>query len=489
MVIAQFTYFSQLTGIQGDEEIEQVSNIEVVNDGYVVWGGGANNQIGLFHFVRKHDFQGQLIDQTTVVYYPEDYLYSGIVNSFQYNPHTDEFVMLQGAETPTGVQGRMLAFNQNLDLVSDLYYDIYPPNTYFYGFLIEEDGYVITGEQGSDINSEGTFIAKLDFEGDVLWNEILQPEVYQQIYRNLSIIPVQEGYLLAGRGRALFNDFGILTKVSNQGNVLDVVNSVDLTMPRSYGMLACELSNGEILSLQAFGYEWVEEFGNPHIYWTKTRLRKLNPETLEFYDPVIEHFTNYEMHWGGVNKVLPTPDGGAIFVGTNLGNYFDSDAWLMKINSDGNEEWFKNVNYQTCNDCENVLYDIELAPDGGYIAAGYFINNAVDPRSSSWLVKVDACGDLEWQGCQPLSVPERYAQSFAVYPNPSAGRFTLESTTQAKVDAYSVYDLSGRLVVQEAVNALADGLQIELDVPSGFYTLQLRLEGGRMEAYKIQMVK
>jgi hypothetical protein len=44
-----------------------------------------------------------------------------------------------------------------------------------------------------------------------------------------------------------------------------------------------------------------------------------------------------------------------IFAGCNGGFYYNYGAWLLKVDSDGNQEWFKNVNYQTCNDCENVL--------------------------------------------------------------------------------------------------------------------------------------
>jgi hypothetical protein len=192
---------------------------------------------------------------------------------------------------------------------------------------------------------------------------------------------------------------------------------------------------------------------------------------------------------GAATKGLPTPDGGIIFVGTNPGYFYNYDAWLQKVDSDGNEEWFKNVNYQTCNDCENILYDIELAPDGGYIAAGYFINWEVDPRSSTWLLKVDACGDLEWQGCSPLNVPERKGQSFSIYPNPSTGRFTVETSSQNRVRAWRMHDLSGRQVAQGTDNSNAAALIIDQNLPSGMYILQLELAQGEIESYKIQVVK
>gem|GEM_PF-4528505 len=47
-LLAQFTYFSQLTGVQEVNETEQVSNIEVVDDGYAVWGGEPMMQLAFF---------------------------------------------------------------------------------------------------------------------------------------------------------------------------------------------------------------------------------------------------------------------------------------------------------------------------------------------------------------------------------------------------------------------------------------------------------
>ena len=128
-------------------------------------------------------------------------------------------------------------------------------------------------------------------------------------------------------------------------------------------MLSCELINGEILTIQGFGYEWVPEFGNPNVYWTMLRVSKLSSED---YVPTdgLEYFTNYEYFRNGANKMLPTSDGGAMILGGYYGYFIDFNSWMLKVDSNGNEEKFKNVNYQTCNDCENVLYDIELAPDG-----------------------------------------------------------------------------------------------------------------------------
>jgi hypothetical protein len=95
--------------------------------------------------------------------------------------------------------------------------------------------------------------------------------------------------------------------------VVETLLSVDHAVPHSKGMSIRKLANGEYLSSQLLSYQWVADFGNPYIYWTKTRLRKINPETVEFYGPVVEHFTNNEMYNAGPYKCLPTGDGGGDF--------------------------------------------------------------------------------------------------------------------------------------------------------------------------------
>ena len=492
-VQAQYTYFNQIYGEIGDLASETMSNVEVVNDGYVTWGGGINDGVDL-EYLRKFDLDGVLIDENILDLGDESF-YAGIVNSMQWNPYTQQFVVLQGSIINDGVSARLLSFDTDLELDQNVIYDNYAPNTYFFGFLIEPDGYVIIGERGPLVNGEGTFIMKLDLEGNVLWNEIMQPEVNQHVYRNWSILSLDSGYMIFGGGVVVDDRFGLITLTDLQGETGSEIEVIDEDAARTGSIICTQLDNGEFLFLQGIGYEMVEDFGNPDVFWNSLSVGKFDPQT-EDVIVLQEYFTDYEYFLSSAWDLEATSDGGAIILGHRAGWFYDSYAWMMKVDADGVQEWFHEYTYETCDDCDNVLYDIELAPDGGYIAAGKFHNSDIDPRNSPWLLKVDACGDVEWQDCPISSVGlvERNPQSFSIYPNPSAGRFSVSTETQKRVVGVEVVDMTGISTpldgLGSTLNVTASStLEINIDVPTGLYLLRLVLDDGSIESYRVEVVK
>ena len=488
---AQFTYFNQITGEQGDLSAEITTNVEIINNRYILLGAAVDDGT-LFLYAREYNNIGEIVNSNIIYPDSSEYVYIGRTKSFQWNPYTETFVFMQGVNLlgQGNLEGYLIEFDSNLDTTFTRRYNQFTPYTYLFTFLIEEDGYVVVGETTDNPNSQGTFIMKLDFEGYVLWSEIMQPMVFQDIYRNWSIEKLENGYLIAGRGRteeSNFETFGLLTTTNFQGETINELQVVDSTMLKSNTMSSTQLESGELLTTQVIGYELVEEFNNPNIFWTKLKIRMYDPDTGEFYNEV-DFFDNYEYFQGGPNKLLATPDGGVILLGGYFGWYFDKTAWMLKLDSNLNQEWYQEYSYETCNDCENLLYDIELAPDGGYVAAGSFRNSAVDPRTSTWLLKVDACGDVEWQGCTPVGIEEKEPRVFSVYPNPSVGRFRVESDLNQSVASWAVYNLSGKKVAEGNTQNNVT-LEISLNLSSGLYALELVQQNGDRENHKIQIVK
>ena len=107
-----------------------------------------------------------------------------------------------------------------------------------------------------------------------------------------------------------------------------------------------------------------------------------------------------------VEYVDRTVDKGYILVGkTNSFSSGKSDIWLIKTNSNGNEEW--NRTFGGVYDEYGVC--VHQTKDGGYIIVG---SKADDEKSSIWLIKTDSDGNEEWN--KTFDSPD-IDQAFYVY--------------------------------------------------------------------------
>lgn len=105
--------------------------------------------------------------------------------------------------------------------------------------------------------------------------------------------------------------------------------------------------------------------------------------------------------------VVQTSDGGYIVAGWTSsndddvsGNHGEKDAWVVKLNEEGNVQWQKCLG-GSGHDAAN---DVEQTKDGGYIVVGWTSSNDGDVTENrgevdAWVVKLDREGNIQWQRC------------------------------------------------------------------------------------------
>ncbi len=106
----------------------------------------------------------------------------------------------------------------------------------------------------------------------------------------------------------------------------------------------------------------------------------------------------------GANSVVQTLDGGYVFAGSTgsndgdvAGNHGSIDYWVVKLNENGDIEWQKTLGGSGY----EVAEAIQQTSDGGYIItgnSGSADGDISDPQGEDdiWVVKLNADGDLEW---------------------------------------------------------------------------------------------
>ncbi|MBT4411378.1 MAG: T9SS type A sorting domain-containing protein [Bacteroidetes bacterium] len=93
-----------------------------------------------------------------------------------------------------------------------------------------------------------------------------------------------------------------------------------------------------------------------------------------------------------IQYVSLTSDGGYIITGSTGDHMLNHlDAWLIKVDENGNKEWDKKIGGSG----NQKAYTVFQLNDGGYILSGYACDD--NNKGDFWLFKTDGTGNLLWQ--------------------------------------------------------------------------------------------
>ncbi len=240
-------------------------------------------------------------------------------------------------------------------------------------------GCVVAGETYSKLGTgwHNAWVFKLDTNGELEWDNAFGGSGYDT---TSSILQTTDGkYTIAGwtdsKG-AGYNDAWVFRLDSN-GN---------LEWDNTYGGKYDDVANS-ILQINEVEYIVVGETSSKGMGEYDAWVFKLDSNGNLLWDNT----------FGGSDidraySLLQTPDGGCVIAGvTSSKGAGGEDAWVFKLDSSGNLEWDNTFGGSDI----DKAYSLLQTTDGGYIIAGVTSSKGAGD-DDAWIFKLDSNGNLEW---------------------------------------------------------------------------------------------
>ena len=285
----------------------------------------------------------------------------------------------------------------------------------FYGFKsvqqTSDGGYVLAGAEEGCFKPQCTsggfgtlncaVAVKLSSSGKLQWQQFY-PAAFQSNANQISQTN-DGGYVVAGTTQDTSNNtFAWIAKLDSNGNVQWQKLIGGKCAAFAVADSARQTSDGGFIVAGGFDY-------------SSNCTASLLGVRLDSNGSVVwEQAYTVGGHAGPNASIQPTSDGGyalAAIAGFQSTSGSSENAVLIKLNSSGAIQWqnrydvgttcyYNFLGNYTCDDFGTLTYAMRQASDGGFVLAGDI--QAIDPSDglpvlSSWLVKTDTNGSVQWQ--------------------------------------------------------------------------------------------
>jgi hypothetical protein len=245
-----------------------------------------------------------------------------------------------------------------------------------------DGGYVITGYVDSyqDMMTYSRVgLLRYNEQGNLLWNKSYK---FGRESIGWSVLQTSDqGFIVVGF-TSKKNDDVLLIKTDEVGN--EQWNRTYGGSKEDYGLAIDHSDDGGYIILGR-----TESFSNDSFIW----LIRIDGNGNELWNRTIPGSQDI---WG--SSFSHTADGGQILVGYYFySSSWSTDAWLMKIDADGVEEW----NQTYGGNLSDTGQSVQQMPDNGYVFTGYTGSlHQYDPYTF-WIVRTDAYGVELWNRSIP----------------------------------------------------------------------------------------
>jgi len=279
-----------------------------------------------------------------------------------------------------------------------------------YCIVQASDGYIAGGAiYDSNVERTQRFLARLDMDGNVIWEKFYFSEGVGGIrgidltddgaivvtgYKNTPNTSEFQGFVFI-----VDDGDGYIMKLDLDGNVI-----WEKTIDAPQGTKVRQISNG--YAVISCVWNWSQEAGDNQDFCLIITDSDGNTLSRKLYGgDKSDHLYDFDL----------TSDGGYILAGHTVSYGVENwDYLLMKIDSQGNEEWHKIFGQPRGYDARYIhdeSYGVRETPDGGYIICGgsgdessYSESGHPSGPSDEWkvyIVRTDHQGNILWEGIYP----------------------------------------------------------------------------------------